>query len=47
MHANDLAELDSVNTGMPLAQRQMIVPTCGEFFRYYARWCTKVNGTAH
>jgi acyl-CoA reductase-like NAD-dependent aldehyde dehydrogenase len=46
-HADDLAELDSLNTGMPLAQARMIVPTCAEFFRYYAGWCTKVNGTAH
>jgi acyl-CoA reductase-like NAD-dependent aldehyde dehydrogenase len=46
-HADDLAELDSLNTGMPLAQARMIIPTCAEFFRYYAGWCTKVNGTAH
>ncbi|WP_067888054.1 aldehyde dehydrogenase family protein [Nocardia vaccinii] len=46
-YAEDLAQLDSLNTGMPLAQAQMIVPTCAEFFRYYAGWCTKVNGTAH
>lgn len=46
-HAQELAELDSLNTGMPLAQAQMIVPTCAEFFRYYAGWCTKVNGSAY
>ena len=46
-HAQELAELDSLNTGMPLAQAQMIVPTCAEFFRYYAGWCTKVNGNAY
>ncbi|MEV4241480.1 MULTISPECIES: aldehyde dehydrogenase family protein [Nocardia] len=46
-YADDLAELDSLNTGMPLAQAKMIVPTCAEFFRYYAGWCTKINGTAH
>ncbi|WP_327116705.1 aldehyde dehydrogenase family protein [Nocardia sp. NBC_01730] len=46
-HVDELAELDSLNTGMPLAQAKMIVPTCAEFFRYYAGWCTKVNGTAH
>ncbi|WP_067676292.1 aldehyde dehydrogenase family protein [Nocardia miyunensis] len=45
--AEELAQLDSLNTGMPLAQARMIVPTCAEFFRYYAGWCTKVNGTAH
>jgi len=43
--ASDVAELDSLNTGMPLAQAQMIVPTCAEFFRYYAGWCTKVEAT--
>ncbi len=46
-HADELAQLDSLNTGMPLAQAKMIVPTCAEFFRYYAGWCTKINGTAH
>ncbi|MFW0786775.1 aldehyde dehydrogenase family protein [Gordonia sp. CPCC 206044] len=46
-YADDIAQLDSLNTGMPLAQAQMIVPTCAEFFRYYAGWCTKMNGTAH
>lgn len=46
-HAQELAELDSLNTGMPLAQANMIVPTCAEFFRYYAGWCTKVNGSSY
>jgi aldehyde dehydrogenase (NAD+) len=46
-HADELAELDSLNTGMPMAQAQMIVPTCAEFFRYYAGWCTKVHGSAY
>ncbi|MET7769770.1 aldehyde dehydrogenase family protein [Nocardia sp. NPDC005366] len=46
-HLDEFAELDSLNTGMPLAQAKMIVPTCAEFFRYYAGWCTKINGTAH
>lgn len=46
-HADELAELDSLNTGMPLMQAQLVVPTCAEFFRYYAGWCTKVNGNAY
>ncbi|GFG75428.1 aldehyde dehydrogenase family protein [Mycobacterium botniense] len=46
-HTGDLAELDSLNTGMPLAQAQTILPTCAEFFRYYAGWCTKLDGTAY
>ncbi|MEZ0384133.1 aldehyde dehydrogenase [Mycobacterium sp. pW045] len=46
-HADELAQIDSINTGMPLMQAQMIVPTCAEIFRYYAGWCTKLNGEAH
>ncbi|MFC8527308.1 MULTISPECIES: aldehyde dehydrogenase [Nocardia] len=46
-HADEFAELDSLNTGMPLAQAKMILPTSAEFFRYYAGWCTKVNGNAY
>jgi aldehyde dehydrogenase (NAD+) len=45
--AEEFAGLDSLNTGMPLMQAQLIVPTCAEFFRYYAGWCTKVNGNAY
>ena len=41
-HATDLAEIDSVNTGMPYVQARMITSTCAEMFRYYAGWCTKV-----
>src|SRR5690625_3681563 len=46
-HAEELAQIDSANTGMPLMQAQMIVPTCAEIFRYYAGWCTKLNGDAY
>ncbi|MEB3049979.1 aldehyde dehydrogenase family protein [Mycolicibacter sp. MYC123] len=46
-HADELAQIDSMNTGMPLTQAQMIVPTCAEIFRYYAGWCTKLNGDAY
>lgn len=46
-HADELAELDSLNTGMPLMQAQLVVPACAEFFRYYAGWCTRVNGNAY
>jgi aldehyde dehydrogenase (NAD+) len=46
-HAEEIAQLDALNTGMPLAQARMIVPTCAEFFRYYAGWCTKLNGNAY
>src|ERR1700753_1000382 len=46
-HADEFAELDSLNTGMPLMQAQLQIPTCAEFFRYYAGWCTKLNGSAY
>ncbi|MFW0793867.1 aldehyde dehydrogenase family protein [Gordonia sp. CPCC 205515] len=46
-HAADLAELDSFNTGMPTDQAQAIMGTAAEMFRYYAGWCTKLNGIAH
>ncbi|GAA3720240.1 aldehyde dehydrogenase family protein [Gordonia hankookensis] len=46
-HAADLAELDSFNTGMPVDQAQAIMGTAAEMFRYYAGWCTKINGIAH
>lgn len=46
-HADQLAQLDSLNTGTPYNQAHMIMSTCAETFRYYAGWCTKVNGIAH
>ena len=46
-HAAEFAEIDATNTGMPMMQAELIVPTCAEFFRYYAGWCTKLNGEAY
>ncbi|MEV0673452.1 aldehyde dehydrogenase family protein [Mycobacterium sp. NPDC050441] len=46
-HASAFAELESLDAGMPPMQAEMIVSTCAEFFRYYAGWCTKLNGTAY
>lgn len=46
-HADELAQIDSLNTGMPYKQAQTIVSTSAETFRYYAGWCTKLNGIAH
>ncbi|MDO0973411.1 MULTISPECIES: aldehyde dehydrogenase family protein [Mycobacteriaceae] len=46
-HAEDLAQIDSLNTGMPYNQAHMIMATGADIFRYYAGWCTKVNGIAH
>ncbi|MEE6140203.1 aldehyde dehydrogenase family protein [Mycobacterium sp. 050128] len=46
-YADELAQIDSLNTGMPYKQASMIMSTSAETFRYYAGWCTKVNGIAH
>lgn len=46
-HADELADIDSQNTGMPLMQARAIMGTSAEIFRYYAGWCTKLNGIAH
>lgn len=46
-HASDLVEIDSANTGMTLMHAHTLTATSAEFFRYYAGWCTKVNGIAH
>ena len=46
-HADEFAQLDSLNTGMPLMQATLQMSTCSEFFRYYAGWCSKINGTAY
>jgi aldehyde dehydrogenase (NAD+) len=45
--ADDLAQLDSLNTGMPLPQAQRNIAAAIEFFRYFSGWCTKINGIAH
>jgi acyl-CoA reductase-like NAD-dependent aldehyde dehydrogenase len=46
-HADEFAHLDSLNTGMPLMQATLQMSTCSEFFRYYAGWCSKINGVAY
>lgn len=46
-HADELAQLDSLNTGMPLMQARLGLPNCAEFFRYHAGWCTKISGNAY
>ena len=45
--ADDLAQLDSLNTGMPLRQALRNIAAAVEFFRYFSGWCTKINGIAH
>ncbi|WP_068280910.1 aldehyde dehydrogenase family protein [Aldersonia kunmingensis] len=41
-----LAELESLNAGIPPSQAEVIVSVGSEWFRYYAGWCTKVDGIA-
>ena len=41
-----LQELESLNGGMTPLQAQAQVRVAAEFFRYYAGWCTKVEGIA-
>jgi phenylacetaldehyde dehydrogenase len=41
-----LAELEALNAGMPPGQAEMIVNVGSEWFRYYAGWCTKIEGIA-
>src|ERR1700726_251865 len=45
-NAEILAELESLNAGIPPAQAQIITKVGSEWFRYYAGWCTKIDGTA-
>jgi phenylacetaldehyde dehydrogenase len=45
--ADDLAQIDSLNTGMPLPQAQRNIAAAVEFFHYFSGWCTKINGIAH
>ncbi|OBA78273.1 betaine-aldehyde dehydrogenase [Mycobacterium sp. 1164966.3] len=45
-NAELLAELEMLNGGMYPAQAQMQVKVGGEWFRYYAGWCTKIDGIA-
>ncbi len=46
-HAEELAQLDALNTGMPLMQARLGLPNCAEFFRYHAGWCSKISGNAY
>jgi aldehyde dehydrogenase (NAD+) len=41
-----LAELEMLNGGMYPAQAEMQVKVGSEWFRYYAGWCTKIDGIA-
>ncbi len=44
-HADELAELESLDNGKPLSQARAIdIPAAAETFRYYAGWCSKIYG---
>src|SRR5271156_1375889 len=45
-NAEILTELESLNAGIPPAQAQIITKVGSEWFRYYAGWCTKIDGIA-
>jgi aldehyde dehydrogenase (NAD+) len=42
----ELIALESLNNGLPHASAHGIMPTCAELFRYYAGWCTKIEGSS-
>ena len=44
-HADELAELETLDQGQPLGvSRNISVPGAAEHFRYFAGWCTKLEG---
>jgi phenylacetaldehyde dehydrogenase len=45
-NAELLAELEMLNAGMYPEQAKMQVAVGSEWFRYYAGWCTKIDGIA-
>ncbi|OBI09515.1 betaine-aldehyde dehydrogenase [Mycolicibacter nonchromogenicus] len=45
-NAEILAELESLNAGIPASQAAIITKVGSEWFRYYAGWCTKIDGIA-
>jgi phenylacetaldehyde dehydrogenase len=45
-NAELLADLEMLNAGMYPAQAKMQVAVGSEWFRYYAGWCTKIDGIA-
>ena len=45
-NAEELAQIDSLNTGMPFPQANRNMDAAIEYFRYFAGWCTKIHGAA-
>lgn len=42
--ANEIAELETRDNGMPIALARALVATGAETFRYFSGWCTKIRG---
>jgi acyl-CoA reductase-like NAD-dependent aldehyde dehydrogenase len=43
-HGAELAELETLDVGKPLAQSQWEMGLVADLLRYYAGWCTKIHG---
>src|SRR5690606_2762566 len=44
-HADELAELETIDTGKPIGEtRKIEVPLTAEIFQYFAGWATKIHG---
>ncbi len=44
-HADELAQLETLDNGKPIKESRWVdVPMTAETFRYYAGWCTKLEG---
>jgi len=47
-HLDELAEIETLNNGKPIAMSKTAeIPAAAETFRYYAGWCTKLEGRTH
>ncbi|WP_268957906.1 aldehyde dehydrogenase family protein [Paraburkholderia piptadeniae] len=45
LHAGELAAIETLDNGMPLWFSTAIANAASDIFRYYAGWCSKINGT--
>jgi phenylacetaldehyde dehydrogenase len=46
-HAEELAAIETLDNGMPLWLAQNFARKCGDIYRYYAGWCSKIMGTTN
>jgi phenylacetaldehyde dehydrogenase len=46
-HAEELAAIETLDNGMPLWLAQSMAGKCGDVYRYYAGWCSKILGTTN